>query len=52
MARRRRDLDPTVLSALVSAGVQIASMLFITIFVACLGFLSPSRRGSRPRART
>lgn len=37
---------PVLLTALVSCGTQIAVMLFITIGVACLGFLSPSRRGA------
>lgn len=37
---------PVLLTALVSCGAQIAAMLFITIGVACMGFLSPSRRGA------
>jgi transmembrane 9 superfamily protein 2/4 len=42
----RPPQHPVVLTALVSAGTQIAAMFFITIFVACLGYMSPSRRGS------
>lgn len=42
----RAPQNPVLLTALVSSGVQMGVMLFITIGVACLGFLSPSRRGA------
>lgn len=35
-----------ILSVFLGSGVQIFIMMFITLFFACLGFLSPANRGS------
>ncbi|KAI3382420.1 hypothetical protein SNEBB_000617 [Seison nebaliae] len=35
-----------ILSALSGTGIQLSTMLFITLFLACLGFLSPASRGA------
>lgn len=37
---------PLFLSVFVGTGVQIVAMTFITLFLACLGFLSPASRGA------
>jgi len=42
----RPPTQPVLLTALISSGTQIAAMMFLTIGIACLGFLSPSRRGA------
>jgi transmembrane 9 superfamily protein 2/4 len=41
----RSPKNPNLLSVLVGSGVQLISMLFITLCFAVLGFLSPANRG-------
>ena len=41
----RSPSHPMLLSVLVGSGVQLTCMFVITLFFACLGFLSPATRG-------
>ncbi|EGD73981.1 transmembrane 9 superfamily member 2 [Salpingoeca rosetta] len=41
----RTPTNPLMLSVLVGSGVQFTCMVVITLFFACLGFLSPATRG-------
>lgn len=42
----RRPQNAMLLSVLLGSGVQVFFMTLITLFFACLGFLSPANRGS------